>query len=209
VSWFQLETAFVSHPKVIGLSDRAFRLHICALAFAAEHLTDGEIDPVAIRLLARTAGIPRPLYQVKELIAARLWEVSPLETDSYRIHDYAKHQRTKQDVERDRDANRTRQQAYRDRQRNASVTASRNGLVTEQIRSSSSIEKGSIPKGPSRATTNVVDAVQTFLESYCIHLPDEDVVRDELTTRFKLGEQALDEAQETWRKLRAERRSEQ
>lgn len=213
MSWFKLETSFPTHPKVMGLTANAFRLHVCALAYAAEHLTDGEIDPRTLRILASNSALSRPGRYVNELVKARLWDVNPFETDSYQIHDYGQHQRTKADVEREREQTRQRVRDYRARHGNAVSNALRNGdvtpLVTQQRREEVSIEKGSRPKGHSGATTNVATAsarVDTFLRTYCIHLPDEDTVRDELTSRFQLEGQALDEAQEQWRQIRAQAR---
>jgi hypothetical protein len=138
VSWFKLETGFPTHPKVMDLTANAFRLHVCALAYAAEHLTDGEIDPRTLRVLAANSRVSRPGGLVKELVKARLWDVNPFETDSYQIHDYGHHQRTKQDVERERELTRDRVRNYRERHGNATGNALRNAgvtpLVTQQSR---------------------------------------------------------------------------
>ena len=41
MTWLRIDDAMVDHPKIIGLSDGAFRLHITALCYCARHLTDG------------------------------------------------------------------------------------------------------------------------------------------------------------------------
>lgn len=41
MGWAKLDDRYPEHPKVIGLSDAAFRLHVRALCYAAGHLTDG------------------------------------------------------------------------------------------------------------------------------------------------------------------------
>ena len=41
--WVRLDDAFPQHPKVIGLTDRAFRAHVEGLCYAARYLTDGHL----------------------------------------------------------------------------------------------------------------------------------------------------------------------
>ena len=62
--WLRLEDKFTRHPKVRGLSDKAFRVHVDVLCQAAEWLTDGRIPPDFTR---RTAI-------VSELETAGLWD---------------------------------------------------------------------------------------------------------------------------------------
>ena len=49
MSWTKLDDLFPGHPKVITLSDSAFRLHVTALCYCASQLTDGFIPSPAIR----------------------------------------------------------------------------------------------------------------------------------------------------------------
>lgn len=55
------------HPKVVGLSDGAFRVHISAICYAARNETDGHISGGAVRQF----GWQR---RVRELTEARLWD---------------------------------------------------------------------------------------------------------------------------------------
>lgn len=41
MTWVQIDDDYPDHPKVIGLSDAAFRLHVRALCYCNRHLTDG------------------------------------------------------------------------------------------------------------------------------------------------------------------------
>jgi hypothetical protein len=79
--YLNLDDNFPDHPKVDGLSDGAFRLHVSAMCYAAKHLTDGYIPPERVARLT-------PRYkpgQRDELIKAGLW----LQHDTgHRIHDY-------------------------------------------------------------------------------------------------------------------------
>ena len=79
--YLNLDDNFADHPKVDGLTDGAFRLHVSAMLYAAKHLTDGVLPATRVPRLA-------PRYkttQVKELLKASLW----VEHDGdYRIHDF-------------------------------------------------------------------------------------------------------------------------
>lgn len=89
MTWLKVDDRMPEHPKVIGLTDRAFRAHFEALCYCAGVLTDGRIPlPVAkARRWARSAT---------ELVLAGLWEP---DGDAWRIHDYLEHQRSKQDAD--------------------------------------------------------------------------------------------------------------
>jgi len=89
MTWVKVDDRMPEHPKVIGLSDRAFRAHVEALCYCAGVLTDGRV-PAAVaksRRWSRSAA---------ELVTARLWEV---DGDGWRIHDYLAHQRSRQDAD--------------------------------------------------------------------------------------------------------------
>jgi len=74
MGWLKLDDAFGTHPKIAGLSDRAFRAHVLGMLYAAQHLTDGFI-PTAVAPSKRILG---------ELEGA-LW--SPIE-GGWLIHDF-------------------------------------------------------------------------------------------------------------------------
>lgn len=79
--YLNMDDNFADHPKVDGLSDGAFRLHVSAMCYAAKHKTDGAIPPERIpRLMPRF----KQTY-VTELIKAGLWVQHD---DGQRIHDY-------------------------------------------------------------------------------------------------------------------------
>jgi hypothetical protein len=41
MSWVRLDDSFPEHPKVIALTDAAFRAHVRGLCYAGRFLTDG------------------------------------------------------------------------------------------------------------------------------------------------------------------------
>jgi hypothetical protein len=85
VSWVKIDDKFPHHPKVLMLSDRAFRAFIVGLCYAAEYLTDGFVPSGIVRI---PAG--------RELEEAGLFRQ---EGAGWWIHDYLKWQRSKQEVE--------------------------------------------------------------------------------------------------------------
>lgn len=78
MTWVRLDDQFADHPKVVGLSAKAFRLHVTAICYAARQETDGVIPRgVAFVVAARK--------WLGELTSAGLWEDHP---SGYVIHDY-------------------------------------------------------------------------------------------------------------------------
>jgi hypothetical protein len=86
VSWIRLDDQFVDHPKIVGLSDSAFRLYIGGISYASRQLTDGILKRAVIKTLV---GIRYPVKAARELVNAGLWEVCD---DGWRIHDYLDYQ---------------------------------------------------------------------------------------------------------------------
>ncbi len=70
------------HPKIIGLSDRAFRVHVCAIAYSSGFSTAGVLTAAQQTLVGCAAK------QRLELVAAGLWDDLG---GSVRIHDWDEH----------------------------------------------------------------------------------------------------------------------
>lgn len=88
MAWVKLDDQFPDHPKVDGLSDGAFRLHVSGLCHAGRYLTDGHIPKDRpSRLMANY----RPKF-LKELIDSGLWLQTP---DGYMIHAFTEFNKTK------------------------------------------------------------------------------------------------------------------
>ena len=81
--WFRLDGDFVEHPKVMDLSDRAFRLHVAGLCYATRNLTDGILADRAVKVVCALTAATRK--HVVELRDAGLWVA--LE-NGYEIKDY-------------------------------------------------------------------------------------------------------------------------
>jgi len=101
MAWIKLDHNVPRHPKIAGLSDRAFRWWIAGLCYASEFLTDGALPNVFI------ATVPRKAWE--ELIGADLWYVD--DVGRLLIHDYLKHQTSKATIELERRRNRDRRTA--------------------------------------------------------------------------------------------------
>jgi hypothetical protein len=65
MAFVRIEDAFATHPKIIGLSDAAFRLHVEGMCYARTHQTDGLIPEAWV-------GERKPLLE--ELVNAGVWE---------------------------------------------------------------------------------------------------------------------------------------
>lgn len=103
MAYVRLETRFPTHPKIAGLSDAAFRLHVAALCYAGEHLTDGLIRADVVPLLhPERTGRKAAL---SELTGRLLW--IPLDGGAgWEIHDYLDWNRSRETVDNLRDAGR-------------------------------------------------------------------------------------------------------
>lgn len=106
MTWLRLDDSFYDHPKIDGLTDPAFRLHVAAANYCARHLTDGHITaPAALRLTATSRQ-----RTIDELVTAHLWDPTP---DGYEIHDFLRYNPTREQVEADRRGNARRQALWR------------------------------------------------------------------------------------------------
>jgi len=86
MTWIKLHDNAPRHPKVAGLSDRAFRAWVDGLCYASEFLTDGVLPPAFISTLStRVLG---------ELIESGLWGVP--ENGRVTIHHYLEHQSSRE-----------------------------------------------------------------------------------------------------------------
>jgi len=111
MTWARIDDNFPDHPKVIGLSDGAFRTFIESLCYCARNLTDGEVVTGAVRSL----GGPK---RFRELVAAGVMD--ELEGGGYSIHDYLDYNPSRESVERDRAQARERMTHARGNKRRSS-----------------------------------------------------------------------------------------
>lgn len=94
--WFKVDDGFWSHPKVLELSDAAVALWVRAGSYCAKHMTDGEVKPRTIRLLAADRDA------ATELVLAGLWD---LDSDGvWWFHDWAEYQPSREETLAKREA---------------------------------------------------------------------------------------------------------
>ena len=108
MTWVKIDPRMTEHPKIVGLSDRAFRLHINALCYAGRNDTDGRISRAVLRQLGGTAR------HAGELVAAKVWEVNGA---GWAIHDYLHFNFSKAQIEQQRQEARARMDEVRKNKR--------------------------------------------------------------------------------------------
>ena len=83
MAWARIDDQYAEHPRIVGLTDRTFRLHTAAICLANRKLTDGHLSTHDTRmLLALTKATKR---HVDELLEAGVWETNG---DGWVIRDY-------------------------------------------------------------------------------------------------------------------------
>ena len=105
MTWAKLDDGFWRHPKIVGLTDRQFRLYVVALNWSCDQLTDGAITAADLPLV--TAWLPisstkrDKLALCSALVSARLW----VETrDGWAIKGFEEFQPTRAQVHATRKA---------------------------------------------------------------------------------------------------------
>ena len=109
MSWVKLDTGFPTHPKVIAAGPLATVLYVEALCYSAHHLTNGLVSPAVLRAIS---SLPRPQVHAKRLVSVGLWDVIS-DSEGWMIHDYDKHQTTREQVEHQRELATERVRRYR------------------------------------------------------------------------------------------------
>jgi hypothetical protein len=106
MSWFKFDDNAVDHPKIAALSHLAFRWWVKGLSYASRFLTDGVLHKLFWK------QVPAPIRN--ELSKAKLWD---WDDPNFLIHDYLHHQIGKAEIEQDKERNREKAKAFRDRRR--------------------------------------------------------------------------------------------
>lgn len=171
MTWVRLDDQFNIHRKLARLSDAAFRLHVSALCWSARNLMDGfvpeaDLDDVCarVRTPARFAAecVERDVWHPAGYVCDSeacpacpdsKWPVAAGET-GWIIHDYFEYQYSKEQVQRDRQANKERQKRHRDTRndpRNAVSNAVSNGS-SNSTPSRPDPKNGSVGSGTERSS---------------------------------------------------------
>lgn len=123
----RLDLDYADHPKIIALSDSAFRAHIEMILYARKHMTDGKIPKQFAKRFASSS--------LSELLANDEQTPSLLENEdgSYFLHGYANMNETKAEIT-------ARSRANAENGRRGGIAKKRNA---KQVASNSLSEKGS------------------------------------------------------------------
>lgn len=89
LTWVRMDDGFADHPKILALTDAAFRLHTCAMCWSGRRSTDGFIATRDLRVLvAMVQTEVKAEVLLSELIEGQLWEVAD---GGWMIHDFLKY----------------------------------------------------------------------------------------------------------------------
>ncbi len=105
--WVKLDDRFPSHRKIALLSDRAFRLHVSAICWCSQNLTDGRISDRELTLVAHVRGLKATAKQLEE---AGLWDRTE---DGWVIHDFLEYNPSREQALAERKKNAARQERFR------------------------------------------------------------------------------------------------
>jgi hypothetical protein len=155
MTWLRLDDGFAEHPKVLVLSDKAFRLHVRAMCYCARHLTDGILPP---------AFCPRS-RSMSDLLAAGVWEEGE---SGYLIHDFLAYNPSKEQVETERAATADRVKRWRNGQRNAVTNGARNAV------SNAAPDPTRPLPGSTKSSRHSVDAEDPYLAEKLGPMSDRD-----------------------------------
>jgi hypothetical protein len=92
-AYVALDHGMPENPKVIGLTDAAFRMYIEAICYCSRQQSDGAIPPAALRRLGDDES-------ADDLAAAGLLE---RHGKAWAVHDYLLHQRSAEEIQLLRD----------------------------------------------------------------------------------------------------------
>lgn len=107
MTWIKLDDGFTEHPKILNAGRDAGWLYLAGLCYASRQLTDGVIP---CQVLGRLTDLPKPERHAATLVACGLWEVVD---GGWKIRSYEDHQRTKAEVDAQRDQARNRKRRQR------------------------------------------------------------------------------------------------
>ncbi len=127
--YIRLGVDLLDHPKALGLDGLSFSLYVGGMAYAARHLTDGFIPTKAVRMSLipstwwldadqdPTRDLPtndqratKGRRAIRHLTTSGLWERVD---GGYQIHNYLAWQRSRSQVENDREKTRKRVARHR------------------------------------------------------------------------------------------------
>lgn len=104
MSWVRLDDHFPTHPKMVAAGHEAAWLHVCALCYCAEHLTDGRVPKA---MVPRLSDCRNPRRLADRLVEVNAWEV---DGDEFVLHDFLEFNPSREQVLLERAAAKERRQ---------------------------------------------------------------------------------------------------
>lgn len=103
MTWLRVDDNMMEHPKIIGLSNDAFRLHLRGLAYCSRQLTDGHVPEAIVGSLMSHLENPQVdgTKTMAELNEKKLWRRT---RTGYTIANFKEWNPTRQEVEAKRRA---------------------------------------------------------------------------------------------------------
>ena len=130
----QLDDLFPDHPKVVGLSDAAFRVHVHGIFYCNRARSDGYVPP-----RFPYGWHPKAKQAIRELLAAGLWEQA---NSGYLIHDYLDWNRSRAQIE-----------AFREKQRENALQGAAKRRATGSDTGEPLAQPKPRPSSPIRSST--------------------------------------------------------
>lgn len=105
--WAKFDDRFNSHPKVLAAGPLAVALHMRAIIYSAQYMTDGVIRRRTINHILNwdddepdfSGGLPSNRELAKRLVNAKLWDEAP-DGEGWVIHDYLDYNPSREELER-------------------------------------------------------------------------------------------------------------
>lgn len=169
----EFENGTSENLKVAPVSDRAFRLWFNACCYCSRNLTDGRVPAILIAGLSRTAN----RRVIDELLVAGLLE--RLSTETFLVHDYLKHNPSRDEVQESRQRARERTSEWRRRNQRGAGDGIRDGDVTDN----STVTRVRVPAGaPEKKSSTELDRAtkKTLLvvDSFAAQIRERDPQAD-------------------------------
>ena len=148
MTWSKLYDALTEDPRMLQVGHRGLALYAGGLGYASRNLTDGYIPSAALPRLA--IDLPKPKAVAEALVAVGLWEHAD---GGYQVCDYVEQQRTREQVQRQRDRTAGRQADFRQRRRNDGGDGG-NGVSNGESNGVSNRESNGVSNGESNGARN-------------------------------------------------------
>lgn len=128
MEWVKLDSTYYLDVAIVRAGEAAEVLFVRAMAYCGDQENDGLVEKEILPRLCPTRGRSR----AAALVAEGLWEVVP---EGWRFVSWRRHQRTREQMDAEREANRVRKARSRDKSTSHGVThAVTPAGVTEQRR---------------------------------------------------------------------------